>query len=34
MGSITVLNDTNLPINTSISAGVNYDWCNRLWPKT
>lgn len=30
---VTVVNGTNAPINVSISAGVNYDWHNRLRPK-
>ena len=33
MGTVTILNDTNVPINTCISAGVNYSWCNQLLQK-
>ncbi|MFI7672256.1 hypothetical protein [Actinophytocola sp. NPDC049390] len=33
VGSITILNGTNVPINSAISAGVNYSWCNELFPK-
>jgi len=33
MGTVTILNNTNVPINTCISAGVNYSWCNELSPK-
>lgn len=33
MGTITILNGTNVPINSAISAGVNYSWCNELFPK-
>ncbi len=33
MGTITIVNGTNVPINTAISAGVNYSWCNELYPK-
>lgn len=32
MGTITILNGTNQPINSCISAGVNYSWCNKLNP--
>lgn len=33
VGTITIVNGTNVPINSAISAGVNYDWCNGLFPK-
>lgn len=33
MGQITILNGTNTVINSCISAGVNYSWCNKLSPK-
>jgi hypothetical protein len=33
VGKITILNGTNVPINSAISAGVNYSWCNELFPK-
>lgn len=33
VGTITILNGTNVPINSAISAGVNYSWCNELFPK-
>ncbi|WP_181314500.1 hypothetical protein [Phormidesmis priestleyi] len=33
MGTVTILNNTNAVINTCISAGVNYSWCNQLSPK-
>lgn len=32
MGTITILNGTNVMINSCISAGVNYSWCNKLSP--
>ncbi len=32
MGTITILNGTNVPINSCISAGVNYSWVNALYP--
>jgi hypothetical protein len=32
MGSVTIINQTNAPINASISAGFNYDWCNYIPP--
>jgi hypothetical protein len=32
MGQITILNGTNVPINSCISAGVNYSWVNSLSP--
>lgn len=34
MGTITLINNTNVPINSSISAGVNHSWCNLLTPRT
>jgi hypothetical protein len=34
MGTVTVVNRTNVLINSTISAGVNYSWCNRLSPRT
>lgn len=33
MGQITILNGTNTVINSCISIGVNYSWCNKLSPK-
>ncbi len=33
MGQVIILNDTNVPINSCISAGVNYSWVNSLSPK-
>jgi hypothetical protein len=33
VGTITILNGTNVPINSAISMGVNYSWCNELFPK-
>ncbi|MGL4318063.1 MAG: hypothetical protein ACRCTL_15790 [Pseudomonas sp.] len=33
MGQIIILNGTNTVINSCISAGVNYSWCNKLSPK-
>ncbi|HEY2513467.1 MAG TPA: hypothetical protein VGI39_21510, partial [Polyangiaceae bacterium] len=33
MGQITILNNTNAPINSCISAGLNYSWVNSLSPK-
>ncbi|HVZ37221.1 MAG TPA: hypothetical protein VG963_32585 [Polyangiaceae bacterium] len=33
MGTITILNGTNAPINSCISAGLNYSWCNLLGPQ-
>ncbi len=32
MGSVTIINQTNAPINSSISIGFNYDWCNYIPP--
>ncbi len=34
MGQITILNGTNTLLNSCVSAGVNYSWCNKLQPHT
>jgi hypothetical protein len=33
MGQVTILNGTNVPINSCISAGFNYSWVNKLPPR-
>ena len=30
MGTVTVVNKANYPIDSSISAGLNYDWANNI----
>lgn len=32
MGTVTIINETNVPINSCISEGVNYSWVNGLYP--
>jgi hypothetical protein len=32
MGTGTIYNGTNVPINSLISSGFNYSWVNRLMP--